>query len=861
MIPLERYRDAHAGADCIICGCGASLAGFEPPPDAITIGVNDMARAFDPDYLVVLNPMHSFSVSRKRVIAQTRANAVFSHLDLGRLRAPLVRFRLGQRGGVGPPGAGLLHYTRNSPYAAVHLAALMGAKRIGLIGVDFTDHHFFAQTGTHGLARALPLIDAEYGVLAQALRDRGITLDNLSPISRLTALPRRAGVSTPEDLVMPTSSTRHLVIPRTRSGPAGQLMDALATSARSLGHSVTRATTPQGHKDIIAITWNGRSLRWDGPTIYCEHGWLPRSAYQISTHGINADSHIAPFAWTGTALPAGKAARIEATLSQLRRDARMARSGSAPKRPFYLVPLQMEYDTNLVRHAPPELRRMQSLIDRLSAADPPLPLVFKQHPADLRRGARHMSLRVRRKQDQLWRHAKGCVNTLLASGHCAGILSVNSNVVHDGLVHGVPALVLGRNIWPSGGDAPFLTQVPTDWETLDRHLECTDVRAARLAYAGHLIDAQWTLADARTPAKLAALLGQMQADTPSVQAAASKPRLTAAPRALTPRGTRRPARVSAPATARTPRAEINIFARNHGWRFEEVKKQLIARARARGLPARASDRPQRDAGAWIAIRAAEAGLTPDPARTLVQIHDLANAATYAPGAPRAAVATCSHVQLAHDGQLAILRSLDAFADAAVLPVLPPGAAQVTDQPRQPAEPFTVGWFGRPEQHGARERHRPDMFTSALCAMGGDVAALLAGDRLAPHAEILRAAGVATTLKPTSACPLAHWPRLLRTCHALVLTSEYDPAPPMLFEALARGIPVLARPIGWARDLLDEAQHIETTDQITQALTRLRTGTEQPTPMHLDRNAWLDQALDAAQDLAARHGRAGAIAAE
>jgi spore maturation protein CgeB/predicted O-methyltransferase YrrM len=98
-----------------------------------------------------------------------------------------VQFRLGKYGGT-DIRADALPYTQNSPYVAVCLAAYMGARRIGLIGVDFTDDHFFARTGTHPLARRLSEIDAQYGRLAAALGERGVELVNLSAESRLTSL-------------------------------------------------------------------------------------------------------------------------------------------------------------------------------------------------------------------------------------------------------------------------------------------------------------------------------------------------------------------------------------------------------------------------------------------------------------------------------------------------------------------------------------------------------------------------------------------------------------------------------------------------------------------------------------------------
>ncbi len=868
MSRFEALRNAHAGADIIVCGCGASLSGFEPPKDAITIGVNDMGRAFDPDYLMVLNPLHSFADHRRQAIEQTDARCVVSHLDLALPKVPLARFKLGTRGGVDTPRAGQLHYTRNSPFAAVHLAAFMGAKRIGLIGVDFTDHHFFAETGQHPLAQSLLHIDAEYGALVQALAARGITLENLSPVSRLTQVPRRAGVAP----LLPTAATppkRTLAVPRQRGGVIGQLMDALATSALSLGHKVHRGP-PRGHSpDTIAVTWNGRSLSWDGPALFCEHGWLPRSAYQISARGINADSHIAPFDPSHTTLGDADTDRIQKYLSRLRSEALAKRSGVAPKAKFYVVPLQMEYDTNLVRHAPPHLRRMQSLIDALSDADPPYPLIFKQHPADLRRGGRHMTLRTRRAQDQLWPHAKGCVNTLLASPHCAGIISINSNVVHDGLVHGVPSVVLGRNVWPAQGNAPFLTSLPKQWDALDTHLADPAVQSARLAYALHLLDGQWTLADARNPSKVSALIASLPHQR---QGPRHKPQ--ARSHAKPPSTSRRNIRKPVPARpAPKPRCDVNIYARNRGWHFEDIKSQLRSRAQHRGLDVAITDRPLTTARAWIAVRATESAMSPDLSRTVVQIHDTAGAPEYRPDGPRADVLAAASIQILHRSQMDNLARVPEINRARVLDPVAFGARRFDLTPATTSERCTIGWFGRPELHQGRERHRPDLFTSAMCGFGDQVHALLVGEKLEPHAEILRDAGVSCTFKTAAEAALPSWPDLVATCDALVLTSEFDTAPAPLFDALAAGIPVIARPIGWAKDILtdpalgrfaDTSQQIETAvfsilkDRTMWHATR---ADRQAAVAQMCRTKWLDQALDAALALTEVSVGCGAVAAE
>jgi hypothetical protein len=187
---LRDFRNIHAGQTIVVCGCGSSLRNFERRGAGIVIGVNDVGRLLDPDYLVVLNPRTQFVGDRFHYVEQSRARVVFSQLVLGISHPRQVRFRLGRKNGTEISGSDALPYTGNSPYLAACLAAYMGARRIGLIGVDFTDHHFFAETGTHPLSRKLAEIDNEFGALFQSLRARGVELLNLSSQSRLTRIPK-----------------------------------------------------------------------------------------------------------------------------------------------------------------------------------------------------------------------------------------------------------------------------------------------------------------------------------------------------------------------------------------------------------------------------------------------------------------------------------------------------------------------------------------------------------------------------------------------------------------------------------------------------------------------------------------------
>ncbi|HUP03498.1 MAG TPA: glycosyltransferase [Bryobacteraceae bacterium] len=187
---LAGFRGFHAGQTLLVCGCGSSLAEVEAPERFVTVGVNDVGRLFQPDYLVVVNPRSQFSGDRFQFVENSRASAVFTHLDLGISHPNIVRFRLGRRGGTDWSDPAALPYTRNSPYVALCLALQMGARRIGLIGVDFTEHHFFGPTGRHSLAGEVAQINREYEALALACRQMGVEVCNLSAESRLTAFPK-----------------------------------------------------------------------------------------------------------------------------------------------------------------------------------------------------------------------------------------------------------------------------------------------------------------------------------------------------------------------------------------------------------------------------------------------------------------------------------------------------------------------------------------------------------------------------------------------------------------------------------------------------------------------------------------------
>ena len=207
---VQDWKDRHLGETIIVCGCGASLAELKAKPPCPVIGVNDVGRAFDPDYLVILNPESQFAKERFAAVRATRPKALFTSVrDLNLPDSPVVRMELGKRGGVAITPDGRVPFTRNSPYVALALARYMGARRIGLIGVDFTQNHFFGQTGQHALARELHSIDREYRRLVAAAAKDGVEVKNLSAQSKLTSIPKTDLQSFLQD-IRPTRHVLHI---------------------------------------------------------------------------------------------------------------------------------------------------------------------------------------------------------------------------------------------------------------------------------------------------------------------------------------------------------------------------------------------------------------------------------------------------------------------------------------------------------------------------------------------------------------------------------------------------------------------------------------------------------------------------
>jgi hypothetical protein len=193
MMDLAAFRNAHAGGRAVVCGCGSSLRALERPERFVTIGVNDVGRMFQPNYLVVVDGREHLK-ERFSYVENSTADFIFTQRTNLALPQPnVVMFHLGEDPDADAASPDILSFSAPSlmtPYIALCLALHMGAREIGLIGVDLTDDHFFATTGRHQWASHLDEIDRTFDRLGAKALQRSCRIFNLSEKSQLTAFPK-----------------------------------------------------------------------------------------------------------------------------------------------------------------------------------------------------------------------------------------------------------------------------------------------------------------------------------------------------------------------------------------------------------------------------------------------------------------------------------------------------------------------------------------------------------------------------------------------------------------------------------------------------------------------------------------------
>lgn len=195
MLPkkLIDLHNCHSGKKIVVCGCGSSLKDFKDHHDKfITIGVNDVPMLFNPTYLMVTDHPNRFNDRRKKVVNEAAVKGLLTCVK-GWRHPRIVHFDLGKKGTGNLDDPSKVDHFLNSPYTAINVAYKMGASSIAMIGVDFTDGHFYSpKDGPHSLARMgyLKDLNGGYSIIHRELEKRGIPLYNLSSESKISAVPK-----------------------------------------------------------------------------------------------------------------------------------------------------------------------------------------------------------------------------------------------------------------------------------------------------------------------------------------------------------------------------------------------------------------------------------------------------------------------------------------------------------------------------------------------------------------------------------------------------------------------------------------------------------------------------------------------
>jgi hypothetical protein len=452
---------------------------------------------------------------------------------------------------------------------------------------------------------------------------------------------------------------------------------------------------------------------------------------------------------------------------------------------------------------------------------------------DARRGNRQLQLRLRRRQDMLKAHDQGNIHQVLKTGACKGIISLNSNVVHDGLLWDVPAIVLGRNIWPEQGISPFILGLPDNWAELETFYCDATVTACRETYIHHLMIRQWYLADAGNPEKVGSLIERKISEVfkklPVSPVASGK--LISLPGAA-----RRQAqnRRTASAGSRPRVITVNVVAKDKGWLFEDLKT-AFSHISVPGIKIIASEKPRNSADTWLYLRASEVASSPDKSRTAVQIHDLFDDGLYAANGSRRAVGECGGICFTHDAQQCILEASGIDLAGKSLMTLPLGADRQFTLRQIPPRRFTVAWVGRPVQYQGRDFKRLEWFADALeqTAARSQFSAMLIGERLQSACKRLSNAGIDSRFYSRERYDYRKYANFYQAIDCLVITSEFAAGPNCLYEALASGIPVISTPCGWSERLIRDGHNgfiVDSPAAIANALDRI----------YARRNSWFER---------------------
>lgn len=256
---------------------------------------------------------------------------------------------------------------------------------------------------------------------------------------------------------------------------------------------------------------------------------------------------------------------------------------------------------------------------------------------------------------------------------------------------------------------------------------------------------------------------------------------------------------------------INVYCEDRGWLFQDLAQELV---RAGAVY---SQQPLPEADAWICIRTREAKLSPDPKRTVVQVHD-----TDSHDLEGFGVISCVHpVQIPDE--------LPCF-------VQPIGAREVPASNGLPNRP-TIGWYAREIIQDGKELKRSSLFCAAVAEARKqvDFDVLFIGERL----KHVRTVGQVESRAAT--------PEDYGRIDALVVTSVSQMIPISAYEAIAAGVKVISTSRQWTFNA--DITEADTVDDIAAAIVEAVTNRKRMTPrMPFTRKQWAERQIQEARKL-------------
>lgn len=172
---------------CVVIGCGMSAKDYVKKQNEYVIGVNDVGLIHEVNLLLLVDDRQYFADNRVKYIKNTKTDffITVNNYNWNFPEYKTLQFELGrERSFANIEEPNIIDYAYDSPYMAIQLAIKLGFKKIHLIGIDYTQNHFYANDGFNRDS-AMDNIQNSYKDIYDLCLNRNIEIYNLSEYSKL----------------------------------------------------------------------------------------------------------------------------------------------------------------------------------------------------------------------------------------------------------------------------------------------------------------------------------------------------------------------------------------------------------------------------------------------------------------------------------------------------------------------------------------------------------------------------------------------------------------------------------------------------------------------------------------------------